>query len=171
MDTNTVTLIQTLASLIQTLVVVVTLFILIHEYRKLRKERKVSNYTKQVELLKELRLLRIQNPELSKLYETELINTSEDYTKQHFFNLIVLSVFELTFINFREGIIDKKTWGFWTEALEVICKENSFRKMMNQEQHKIVNPDFLSLVNKLITKQIEKEKKLTKDKRPTTNNV
>lgn len=159
MDTNSVTLIQTIASLVQTLVVVVTLFILINEYRKLRKERKVSNYTKQVELLKELRLLRIQNPELSQLYETELLDVSEDYTKHHFFNLIVLSVFELTFINFQEGIIDKKTWGFWTEALEVICKEKSFREMMNQEQHKIVNPDFLILVQNIIKHQIKTEDK------------
>jgi hypothetical protein len=157
MDSSTLTLIQTIFGLIQTLVVVITLFILINEYRKLRKETKVSNYTKQVELLKELRLFRINNPSLSNAYTTELTDTSKENTQYHFFNLIVLSTFELTYINYKENIIDKKTWGFWFDSLKVICKEKTFREMMNIEHHKIANPDFLKLVEKIIEEQINEE--------------
>ena len=157
MDANTVALIQTISGILQTLAVLVTLIILIKQYKKFTQQTKVSNYTKQIELLKELRLLRINSPELSKSYSTELTDTSEDYTKQHFFNLIVLSVFEITFINYQEETIDKNTWTFWLKSLEVICKEESFRNMMNKEQHKIANPEFLKIVEKIIDKQKKAE--------------
>lgn len=150
---DNLTLIQTIFGLIQTLAVVITLVILINEYRKLRRETKVSNYTKQVELLKELRLFRINNPNLSNAYTTELTDTSIEKTQYHFFNLIVLSTFELAYINYKENIIDKKTWDFWYDSLKVICKEKTFRDMMKIEQHKIVNPDFLKLVEKIIEEQ------------------
>jgi hypothetical protein len=153
MDENIVALIQTISGILQTIAVLVTLIILIKQYKKFTQQTKVSNYTKQIELLKELRLLRISSPELSKSYTTELNDTTENYTKEHFFNLIVLSVFEITFINYKEETIDKNTWDFWFKSLEVICKEESFRNMMNKEQHKIANPEFLNIVEKIIEKQ------------------
>ena len=147
--------------IVQASVMIISIFAAILEYKRLRKETKVSNYAQQINLLKELRMLRIINPELSKtLHPGDPKDFSLEKTQSQFFNLIVLSVFELTYMKYKEGVLDKDTWYFWKDSLEKICRKESIRKMLLEERHtnKVIYPKFLDIVKDIIATQKREDK-------------
>jgi hypothetical protein len=145
-----------LLTLIQTVVLTITLIILIIENRTLRKTIYASNYGKMIDMLKELRLLRINDPELAKVYETEVKNLSPTETRYHFFNLIVLSILEMLFVDMKLGLITKDTWQFWLKRIQDIANEKSFRQMVLRQSYKIVNPEFCKIVEEIV-KDVEQQ--------------
>lgn len=136
--------------IVQTIVFTVTLVVLIIQTKHLQKTIFSSNYNKMVDMLKDLRLLRINNPVLAKVYENETKDLSDKDIQYHFFNLIVLSILETIYIDWKQGLINQKTWDFWLEAIKNISSEKSFRDMISRTSYKIVNPDFLEIVEKII---------------------
>jgi len=109
-----------------------------------------------IDMLKELRLLRINDPELAKVYETEIKSLSPIETKYHFFNLIVLSILEMLYVDMKLGLITKDTWQFWLAKIRDIATEKSFRQMVLRQSYKIVNPEFCRIVEKIV-KDVEQQ--------------
>jgi tRNA nucleotidyltransferase/poly(A) polymerase len=126
--------------IIQTLVFTITLFVLINENKQLRKTISASNYGKMIDMLKELRILRIKDPELAQVYQNEIKGLSPTDIKYHFFNLIVSSILEMLYFDMKHDLISKETWQFWLQKIKDISHEESFRNMVKRESYQIVNP-------------------------------
>ena len=140
--------------IVQTVVLTATLAVLVWQTIKLRNSINASNYSSMITMLKDLRLLRIEKPELARVYKGDVDELSDKDIQHHFFNLIVLSIFETIYFNFQSGVIDCKTWDYWVNSIKRIAQESSFRQMVKRKSYKIVNPDFVRIVE-LIVKQVE----------------
>jgi hypothetical protein len=135
---------------IQTIVFGLTLIILIIQTRHLQRTIYSSNYGRMIEMLKELRVLRINNPSLAKVYASEVEGLTDEQIRFHFFNLIVLSILEMLYIDWSQGLISKETWEYWLDAIRKISHEQSFRDMVLRKSYKIVNPEFSKIVESIV---------------------
>jgi len=144
--------------LIQTIVFSLTLIILIIQTRHLQRTIYSSNYGRMIEMLKELRVLRINDPSLAKVYAREVEGLTDEQIRFHFFNLIVLSILEMLYIDWSQGLISKETWEYWLDAIRKISHEKSFRDMVLRKSYKIVNPDFSKIVESIVCEEDSKAK-------------
>ena len=135
---------------IQTVVFTVTLLVLIAQTRQLRKAIHGSNHARMIEMLKDLRVLRINDPALAKVYSKDVEGLSDEETRYHFFNLTVLSIMEMIYVDWKQGLITKKVWDYWLNAIRKIAREESFRKMVKRDSCKIVNPEFFNIVEDIV---------------------
>lgn len=136
--------------LAQTVVFTITLIVLIIQTRHLQKTMYAANYGKMIEMLKDLRLLRINDPSLAKVYSKEVEGLSNEDIRYHFFNLIVLSILEMLFVDWKQGLISRETWEYWLDSIRRISAEKSFREMVLRESYKIVNPEFCRIVEGIV---------------------
>ena len=143
--------------LTQTVVFVVTLLVLVLQTRNLQKTVYASNYGRMIEMLKDLRFMRIQDPTLARVYQGEVEGLSDEEIRHHFFNLTVLSIFEMLFVDRKQGLITEDTWQFWLDAIRRLGGEQSFRSMVLRDSHKIVNPEFAKIVEGIIQDVVRSE--------------
>lgn len=141
---------------IQTVVFLITLLVLIRQNGHLQRTIYASTYSRMIEMLKDLRAMRIEDPTLAQVYKGDTNGKTEQEIRHHFFNLIVLSIAELLFVNRKLKLAPDRDWDNWIEAIRHLAQEPSFRAMVLGPSRKIVHPEFEGMV-KQICLEVEEE--------------
>ncbi|MFZ4572975.1 MAG: hypothetical protein ACOYN0_01175 [Phycisphaerales bacterium] len=121
------------------------------QLRQNRRAAHVANFTKLVEMQLQLRRMRVDNPELAKVYRHDVmaLQTDEEI-REYFFNLMQLSVFEIVWFSHAQGQIPYDYFLSWDRRMREIAREESFRKMMHSGQMKILHDDFQEYIVRLL---------------------
>lgn len=135
---------------IQTLIMVATVWVMIYQLGRLRKTFLSSNYGQFIALLKDLRMERVRHPDLARVYSEETEGMDDAEIRNHFFNLIVLSIFEKVYYDKNLGLVDNDTWKFWLESMKNLCNERSFKNMILRQSYKIANPELVKILREYV---------------------
>lgn len=108
-----------------------------------KKAQHVANFTKLVEMQMALRRMRVEDPSLAQVYQHDLVGLkSERDVREHFFNLMQLSVFEIVWFSFRHGQVPRDYFVSWEDRMREIAGEPSFRRMLASPNMKILHDEF-----------------------------
>lgn len=120
------------------------------QLRNARRAAHVSNFTRLVELQMQLRRMRVEDPTLAAVYrdDVEGLMSHEDI-RRYFFNLMQLSVFEIAWFSHRQGQLSDDYYESWVKRMQVIFREESFTRMMDNPSMKILHDDFQKHVQEL----------------------
>ena len=116
-----------------------------------RKAQHVANFTKLVELQMQLRRMRVDDPSLAAIYkhDVEDLKTERD-VREHFMNLMQLSIFEIVWFSHRHGQLPDDYYQSWVNRMKIIEKEESFRKMFTNRSMKILHDDFQRYITEMM---------------------
>lgn len=121
------------------------------QFRNVRRAAHVSNFTRLVELQMELRRMRVEDPSLAAVYQDDVDDlSSREDIRRYFFNLMQLSVFEIAWFSRKHEQLSEEYYQSWQKRMEVIFREESFRRMMNNPSMKILHDEFQQLVVRLV---------------------
>ncbi len=113
------------------------------QFRVARRASFVGNYTRLVELQMSLRRMRVDDPSLAQVYQHDVTGlTTERDIREHFFNLMQLSVFEIAWFAYRNGQVPEGYFRSWEARMREIAAEASFRRMMSSPNMKIMHDEF-----------------------------
>lgn len=127
------------------------------QFRHWRRVAHVANYTKMVELQMHLRELRVHDPRLAEVYSHDVEGQRDDKAiREYFFNLMQLSVFEIVWFSYREGLLPKDYFGSWERRMYEIAAEKSFREMFANRSMKILHDDFQAYVAEIVRRTPER---------------
>ncbi|MCC6322213.1 MAG: hypothetical protein IT438_12340 [Phycisphaerales bacterium] len=113
------------------------------QFLNYRKAQHFANFSKLVELQMHLREMRVSDPSLAEVYRHDVAEmTSQAEIRQHFFNLMQLSVFEIVWFGHQSGQIPDDYFRSWEERMREIAEEESFRAMMASDRRKIMHDPF-----------------------------
>ncbi len=121
------------------------------QFRHHQRAMRVANFTKMVELQMHLREMRVRDPGLADVYRDDVrdLNSDRDI-REYFFNLMQVSVYEIVWYSYREGVLPADYYHSWERRMRVIAAEPSFRKMVKGRSMKIMHDDFQKFVNELV---------------------
>lgn len=121
------------------------------QLRQHRSAQHVANFTKLVELQMSLRRMRVEDPSLASIYAHDVQTlTSDREIREHFLNLMQLSVFEIVWFARRHGQVPEDYYRSWVERMREIAAEPSFRRMMGSPNMKILHDDFAAYVDGMV---------------------
>lgn len=121
------------------------------QFRAWRKAAHVANFTKLVELQMSLRRMRVDDPSLAHIYQHDVVDLHNDRDiREHFMNLMQLSVFEIVWFSYREGQLPKDYFESWKKRMHSIVVEESFRRMMISPSMKILHDDFQTYIQNMM---------------------
>lgn len=113
------------------------------QFRHWRRVAHVANFTKLVELQMHLREMRVNEPGLANVYKHDVEGReSDEQVKEYFFNLMQLSVFEIVWFSYKEGLIPEVYFKSWERRMIQIAHEVSFVEMFKSKSMKILHDDF-----------------------------
>lgn len=113
------------------------------QFRQAQRAARVANFTKLVELQMMLRKMRVDDPSLASIYQHDVQNLSSDREiREHFFNLMQVSVFEIVWYANREGQAADDYFTSWENRMKQIAVEPSFQRMMSSPNMKILHDEF-----------------------------
>ncbi len=113
------------------------------QFRKTRDAQHFANFAKLVELQMHLREMRVHDPSLASVYQNDVEGTRDDReVREHFFNLMQVSVFEIVWFGYRQGQVPQDYFRSWEARMKQIVAEASFRRMMTSPSMKILHDDF-----------------------------
>ncbi len=113
------------------------------QFREARRAAHVGNYARLVELQMSLRRMRVDDPSLAQVYQHDVAGlATERDIREHFFNLMQLSVFEIVWFADRNGQVPEGYFKSWEARMREVAAEPSFRRMMNSPNMKIMHDDF-----------------------------
>ncbi len=121
------------------------------QLRQARRASHVANFAKLVEMQVQLRRMRVDNPELAKVYKHDVMALkTDDEIREYFFNLMQLSVFEIVWFSYRQRQIPVDYFMSWDSRMREIAREESFRKMMHSGQMKILHDEFQLYITRMV---------------------
>jgi len=131
-----------LASLVQTVVITLTLLVFIFQFRSQEKAIKESSYQNLMGRYNDFMMMQAQRPELNQLLRDQLHGpdtkrkiTPED-TSVIVNLLIAYGIIEEAFLLYAKKWIDEETWGQWAAWLKGLTKHPRFdlihRRMRGQ---------------------------------------
>ena len=113
------------------------------QFLNYRKAQHFANFSKLVELQMHLREMRVTDPSLAEVYRHDVAEmTSQREIREHFFNLMQLSVFEIVWFGHLNGQIPTDYFRSWEIRMREIASEKSFRAMMASNRMKIMHDPF-----------------------------
>lgn len=113
------------------------------QFRQARQATHVANFTRLVELQMGLRKMRVDDPSLAHVYRHDVAGlVTERDIREHFFNLMQLSVFEIVWFSYEHGQLPRDYFESWATRMREIAAEPSFRRMMGGAAMKILHDDF-----------------------------
>jgi len=113
------------------------------EFRKARAARHVTNFTNLVQLQMQLRRMRVDDPSLAHVYKHDVQNLADDREiREYFFNLMQLSVFEIVWFSYRAKQLPRDYFDSWDTRMREIAREESFQKMIQGPNMKILHDEF-----------------------------
>ncbi|MFO0831004.1 MAG: DUF6082 family protein [Phycisphaerales bacterium] len=121
------------------------------QFRHHQRALRVANFTKMVELQMHLREMRVRDPDLADVYRDDVRDLSSDRDiREYFFNLMQVSVYEIVWYSYREGVLPADYYHSWERRMRVIAAEPSFRKMVRGRSMKIMHDDFQRYITQLV---------------------
>lgn len=127
------------------------------QFKEWKKAAHVANFSKLVELQMSLRRLRVDEPHLASVYQHDVEGMSTDREiREHFMNLMQLSVFEIAWFGYRHQQLPGDYFQSWEKRMRAIAREASFRRMMNSPTVKILHDDFQAYIIQLM-REAERE--------------
>lgn len=122
-----------------------------YQFKHHQKALRVANFTKMVELQMHLREMRVRDPDLANVYRDDVRDLAGDRDiQEYFFNLMQVSVYEIVWYSYREGVLPEDYYHSWERRMRVIAAEPSFRKMVKSASMKIMHDDFQHYINELV---------------------
>ena len=116
-----------------------------------RKSQVVANFSKLVELQMQLRRLRVEDPSLAAVYQSDIQHMGSDReVKEYFLNLMQLSLFEIAWYAHRQRQLPDDYFQSWVKRMRQIGQEESFRRMIDAPSMKIMHDDFDAYVRALL---------------------
>jgi hypothetical protein len=113
------------------------------QFKSWRQAQFVANYTKLVELQMQQRRMRVENPDLARVYKHDIQTLATDKEiRDYFLNLMQLSIFELVWFSHREGQLPDDYYRSWVKRMQAIEREESFQKMINNPSMKFMHDEF-----------------------------
>ena len=121
------------------------------QFRHARRAQHVANFAKLVELQNQLRRMRIDDPELARVYQDDVrgMNSPEEI-RAHFLNLMQLAIFEIAWYAHKHGQLADDYYESWVHRMRVIEQEESFQRMFNAPNMKILHEDFQRLMDEIM---------------------
>ncbi|MBL0928492.1 MAG: hypothetical protein IBJ11_12720 [Phycisphaerales bacterium] len=151
MDPQTLTLIQVSFQAMSSTAIAAGFLFAAYQFIQTRKAQHFANFTKLVELQMHLREMRVSDPRLAEVYRHDIIGMgSEREIREHFFNLMQLSVFEIVWFGHRRGQIPEDYFQSWATRMRDIAAERSFREMFESPRMKIMHDDFQLFMRDLV---------------------
>ncbi len=121
------------------------------QFLNYRKAQHFANFSKLVELQMHLREMRVTDPTLAEVYRHDVADmTSQREIREHFFNLMQLSVFEIVWFGHQNGQIPDDYFRSWEIRMREIASEKSFRAMMATNRMKIMHDPFQKYVLEMV---------------------
>lgn len=123
------------------------------QFRQARRAASVANFSKLVELMMQLRRLRVEDPRLVRVFadDAEQLSSDEE-AREHFMNLMHLSLFEIAWFAHQQGQVPDDYLESWVENMRSILREESFRRMWATRTTKILHEDFRRFVEDLMAR-------------------
>jgi hypothetical protein len=113
------------------------------QFRNWRTAQQVANFTRLVELQMDLRRMRVNDPSLASVYEHDVVGLEGDRAvREYFFNLMQLSVFEIAWYSHEHGQLSDKYFESWRKRMEQLAAEDSFQRMIDRPNMKILHDEF-----------------------------
>jgi hypothetical protein len=129
------------------------------QFRHWRKAAYVSNFTKLVELQMQLRRMRVDDPSLARIYKHDVVDLQSDTEiREHFFNLMQLSVFEIVWFSHRMRQLPEDYFQSWVERMKILEQEESFQKMIDDRKMKILHDEFQTYIRDMTAREVAKLK-------------
>lgn len=121
------------------------------QFRYARQAQHVANFAKMVELQMHLREMRVTDPSLAAVYKHDLRGLSSDRDiREHFMNLMQLSVFEIVWFAHKHGQLPRDYFESWVKRMRDIASEESFRRMIASPSMKILHDDFERYIHAMV---------------------
>ncbi len=113
------------------------------QFRNYRRAAHVANFTKLVEMQLQLRRIRVDHPEFASVHRHDVENLGTPREIQEYFlNLMQLSLFEIAWFSHKHGQLPEDYFRSWERRMEVVEREESFRKMWGNPSMKIMHDEF-----------------------------
>ncbi|HVZ94069.1 MAG TPA: hypothetical protein VG797_06125 [Phycisphaerales bacterium] len=127
------------------------------QFKRWRQAAHVANFTKLVELQMQLRKMRVDDPSLAHIYKHDVQDLhSEREIREHFMNLMQLSVYEIVWFSYQQGQIPRDYYESWETRMRAIASEDSFRKMITGPAMKILHDSFQAYMLELVRQEAGK---------------
>jgi hypothetical protein len=121
------------------------------QFRNYKKAQHVANFTRLVEIQLHLREMRVDDPNLARVYRHDVEHASTDtQVREYFFNLMQLSVFEIVWFAHQQGQLPDDYFESWNIRMREIAAEPSFRIMMASPSMKIMHDSFQTYIKKMV---------------------
>lgn len=129
------------------------------QFRHWRRAAYVSNFTKLVELQMQLRRMRVDDPSLARIYKHDVVDLQSDQEiREHFMNLMQLSVFEIVWFSHRMRQLPEDYFQSWVERMKILEQEESFQKMIDDRKMKILHDEFQTYIRDMTAREVAKLK-------------
>lgn len=136
---------------IASLALTVTFIYAAMQFRDWKRAQHVTNFAKLVEMQMHLREMRIQDPTLAHVYQQDVANLgSEQAIREHFFNMMQLSIFEIAWFSHREGQLSDDYFDSLKERIRALAIEPSFQRALADPAVKIMHEGFLQFLRDLL---------------------
>ena len=141
-----------LASLVQTVVITLTLLVFIFQFRSQERAIKESSYQNLMGRYNDFMMIQAENPELNKLLRDQLHGRNTKMESEEasvLVNLLIAyGIIEEAFLLYAKKWIDEETWGQWAAWLRDLTRHPGFdlmhRRMSGQFDKRF--QDFVSKV-------------------------
>lgn len=141
---------QLLLQSITSMAIAIGLIVAAFQFRHWRKVAHVSNFTKLVEMQMELRKMRVDDPELARVYKHDVEGmTSDREIREYFMNLMQVSIFEIVWFSYINDMIPDDYFESWVKRMRDIATEESFQKMVARKSMKILHDDFQKYIEEM----------------------
>lgn len=121
------------------------------QFQQVRKSAHVANFTRLVELQMHLREMRVTDPALAQVYKHDVQDLHDERAiREHFFNLMQLSVYEIVWFSHRMRQIPPDYYRSWEKRVREIAGEASFRRMLGGRSMKIMHDDFQRYMERML---------------------
>ncbi len=128
-----------------------------YQFRNFRRAQHVANFTRLVELQMHLREMRVDDPNLARVYRHDVQHAATDTeVREYFFNLMQLSVFEIVWFARQQGQIPDDYYTSWDKRMREIASEPSFRVMMNTPSMKLMHDSFQAYIKRMVAETAER---------------
>ena len=121
------------------------------QFRNFKRAQHVANFTRLVELQMHLREMRVDDPNLARVYRHDVQHAADDTeVREYFLNLMQLSVFEIVWFAHRHGQLPRDYFTSWDIRMREIAAEPSFRRMMHTPSMKLMDDHFQAYIKQMV---------------------
>ena len=120
------------------------------QLRGWRKAQYVANFTKLVELQLQLRKMLVDDPTLALQGLGVPAGTSPDDIRGDYYNLMQLSLFEISWFTHQHGQLTDDYFNSWVASMAEVARGPAFQAMWQNERLKILHNGFREYITKMM---------------------